>query len=266
MDIDAYRIISAFILSLIAGLSTGLGGCISLFIKKLSMKFLAITLGFSAGIMLYISMVEILDEARSLLNISFGPKTGLLYTLMSFFGGMIVIILINKLIPNDIKINNIVYHDNLKMKNKMFRLGIFTAIVIAIHNFPEGIATFVSSFHSLTHAVPIVLAIALHNLPEGILVSVPIYYATNDKRKALMYSFMSGMIEPLGALIGFLILLPVINNVVFGLLYGFVAGIMVFISLDELFPTAIEYGGNSLAITGLVSGMGFMALSLWLFI
>lgn len=266
MDIDVYRIISAFILSLIAGLSTGLGGCISLFIQKFNIKFLAITLGFSAGVMLYVSMIEILVETRELLNISFGSKVGLLYTLISFFGGMLIIILINRFIPSNIKINNISQHDNLKVKSKMFRLGIFTAVVIAIHNFPEGIATFVSSFHSPTRAVPIVLAIALHNLPEGVLVSVPIYYATNDKRKALAYSFLSGMAEPLGALLGFLILLPFINNTIFGLLYGIVAGIMVFISLDELFPTAIEYGGNSLAVTGLISGMGFMAFSLWLFI
>ncbi|MFA5602832.1 MAG: zinc transporter ZupT [Bacilli bacterium] len=261
MNIGLISIILAFILSLIAGLSTGLGGCIALFVKNTNTKFLAISLGFSAGVMIYVSMVEILSEANNYLSISFGEKIGTLYTIIGFFGGMLLINLINKLIPNDINIYN-----SQKNKARLMRTGLFTAIAIAIHNFPEGIATFISSVQSLKVGIPIVIAIALHNIPEGISVSVPIYYATNNKEKAFRYSLFSGMAEPLGALIGYLILLPFMNDVIFGVLYAVVAGIMVFISIDELLPAAREYGKHSLSIYGLVGGMIFMSISLWLFI
>jgi ZIP family zinc transporter len=264
MDISLYNIISAFVLSLIAGLSTGLGGCIALFAKNDDTKFLSFMLGFSAGVMIYISMVEILAEARGFLNISFGEKIGGLYTIIGFFGGMVIIKLIDKLIPCDINMR--LTRLNGKAKSNLFRTGLFTAIVIAIHNFPEGIASFISSLHSLRHALPIVIAIALHNIPEGISVSVPIYYATGSKEKGLFYSLLSGMAEPLGALIGFLILMPFISNTVFGFLYAIIAGIMAFISVDELLPAANEYGDHHLAIYGLVFGMMFMAFNLWLFI
>lgn len=260
-----YNILSAFILSLIAGLSTGLGGCIALFVKKPSMKFLSFMLGFSAGVMLYISMVEILEEATAFLTISFGNKIGTLLGLIGFFSGMLITKLINILFPKDPSIMEN-RTDNIKIKKKFFRTGLFTAIVIAIHNFPEGVATFTSSLHSLTHAIPIVLAIALHNIPEGISVAVPIYYATNNKNKAFTYSLLSGMAEPLGAFVGFLILMPFINNTIFGLLYALISGIMVYISFDELLPTANECGTHKLTILGLVFGMAFMAFSLWLFI
>jgi ZIP family zinc transporter len=266
MNINLYSIISAFVLSLIAGLSTGLGGCIALFAKNTNTRFLSISLGFSAGVMIYVSMIEILKEANEFLNISFGIKLGSLYTIIGFFFGMLLVGLIKRLIPNNI--DNYISKGNkdIEMKSKLFRTGLFTALAIALHNFPEGIATFISSIHSLVHAIPIVIAIALHNIPEGISVSVPIYCATNNKHKAFLYSLISGMAEPLGALIGYLILMPLINNTVFGILYSVIAGIMVYISFDELLPAAKEYGKHSLTILGLVFGMIFMSLSLWLFI
>jgi ZIP family zinc transporter len=260
MNVGLISITLAFILSLIAGLSTGLGGCIALFAKNTNTKFLAVSLGFSAGVMIYVSMVEILSEANNYLSTSFGEKIGTLYTIIGFFGGMLLINLVNKIIPNDVSITNQVN------KARLMRTGLFTAIAIAIHNFPEGIATFMSSVHSLKVGIPIVIAIALHNIPEGISVSVPIYYATNNKEKAFRYSLFSGMAEPLGALIGYLILLPFMNDVIFGVLYAIVAGIMVFISIDELLPAARKYGKHSLSIYGLVLGMIFMSISLWLFI
>lgn len=263
MNASLNNIISAFILSLIAGLSTGLGGCISLFARKSNTKFLSFMLGFSAGVMIYVSMVEILVDAREFLSLSFGYKIGGLYTIIGFFGGMLMIKLINKLVPTNIGIKPA---KDSKMKANLFRMGLFTAIVIAIHNFPEGIATFASSLHSLVHGIPIVVAIAIHNIPEGISVSVPIYYATDNKSKAFCYSLLSGMAEPLGALIGFLVLMPFMSDAIFGFLYSAIAGIMAFISLDELLPAANEYGSHRLAICGLVFGMGFMAIGLWLFI
>lgn len=149
---------------------------------------------------------------------------------------------------------------------KLMRMGVFTALAIAIHNFPEGLATFVSALQSPSIAIPIVVAIAIHNIPEGIAVSVPIYQATGSRKKAFCYSFLSGLAEPLGALIGWLLLMPIMTDTVFGIIFAAVAGIMVFISFDELLPAAREYGEHHLSIYGLISGMAVMAVSLLLFI
>lgn len=146
------------------------------------------------------------------------------------------------------------------------RMGIFTALAIAIHNFPEGLATFVSAMQEPSVAIPIVVAIAIHNIPEGIAVSVPIYQATGSKMKAFLYSFLSGLAEPIGALIGWFILMPIMNDIVFGIIFAGVAGIMVFISFDELLPAAREYGEHHLSIYGFISGMMVMAISLLLFL
>jgi ZIP family zinc transporter len=146
------------------------------------------------------------------------------------------------------------------------RLGVFTALAIGIHNFPEGMAAFISALQSPSIAIPVAAAIAIHNIPEGIAVSAPIYYATCNKKKAFLYSFVSGLAEPLGALTGYLILMPFINDIMFGVIFAAVAGIMVFISLDELLPAAREYGEHHLSIYGLIAGMMVMALSLLLFL
>lgn len=145
------------------------------------------------------------------------------------------------------------------------RLGVFTALAIAIHNFPEGIATFVSAFQDPGVAIPIVAAIAIHNIPEGIAVSVPIYQATGSRQKAFLYSFLSGLAEPIGALLGWLILIPIMSDMVYGIIFAGVAGIMVFISVDELLPASREYGEHHLSIYGLIAGMMVMATSLLLF-
>lgn len=156
--------------------------------------------------------------------------------------------------------------EEAQKNNKLMRLGLFTALAIAIHNFPEGLATFIVAIHDPQIAIPIALAIAIHNIPEGIAVSVPIYYATGSKRKAFFYSFLSGFSEPIGALAGYLILMPLMNDMLMGIIFALVAGIMVFISLDELLPAAREYGEHHLSIYGLVAGMMVMAVSLLLFI
>lgn len=145
------------------------------------------------------------------------------------------------------------------------RLGVLTALAIAIHNFPEGIATFVSAFQDPGVAIPIVAAIAIHNIPEGIAVSVPIYQATGSRQKAFLYSFLSGLAEPIGALLGWLILIPIMSDMVYGIIFAGVAGIMVFISVDELLPASREYGEHHLSIYGLIAGMMVMATSLLLF-
>lgn len=263
------NIVFAFVLTIIAGLSTGIGSCIAFFSKKTNTKFLSISLGFSAGVMIYVSMIEIFAKAKDSLVVPFGDKLGTGITILGFFGGILLIALIDKLIPkesNPHEIKNISQVENLTIsENRLMRTGIFTAIAIGIHNFPEGLATFISALQDPTIAIPIVVAIAIHNIPEGISVSVPIYYATGDKKKAFMYSFVSGLAEPIGALVGYLLLMPIMNDVVFGILFAGVAGIMVFISLDELLPLSREYGEDHLSIYGLVAGMAVMAVSLLLF-
>lgn len=263
------NVVLAFLLTLFAGLATGIGSCIAFFAKKTNTKFLSISLGFSAGVMIYVSMIEIFPKAQVALTASYGAKTGLLVTIIAFFAGMLLIGLIDRLIPSDHnphEVKSVGEDCPPPSKERLLRTGLFTALAIGIHNFPEGLATFVSALQAPALAIPIVVAIAIHNIPEGISVSVPIYYATGDKKKAFLYSFASGLSEPLGALVGYLVLLPIMSAAVYGILFAGVAGIMVFISLDELLPSAREYGEHHLSIYGLVGGMALMAISLWLFL
>lgn len=263
------EIMFAFLLTLFAGLSTGIGSIIAFFAKKTNKKFLSVSLGFSAGVMIYVSMIEIFVKAKDALTSEMGDKPGAWITVIAFFGGMFLIAVIDKLIPaeeNPHEVKNVVA-DNTEDVNqgKLMRMGVFTALAIAIHNFPEGMATFVSALQSPEIAIPIVAAIAIHNIPEGIAVSVPIYQATGSKKKAFLYSFVSGLAEPVGALIGWLVLLPIMSDTVYGIIFASVAGIMVFISVDELLPSAREYGEHHLSIYGLIAGMMVMAVSLLLF-
>ncbi|MCF8234492.1 MAG: zinc transporter ZupT [Bacteroidales bacterium] len=260
----------AFGLTVFAGLSTGIGSGLAFFAKKTNTKFLAIALGFSAGVMIYVSLVEIFYKAKYSLVSELGESTGYWITVAAFFGGIFIIALIDKLIPsfeNPHEMKKIEALGAEAMKNhKLKRMGLFTALAIAIHNFPEGLATFTAAMDDPGLGIAIAVAIAVHNIPEGIAVSVPIYYGTSSKRKAFWYSFSSGLAEPIGALIGYLVLMPFMNPVVFGILFASVAGIMVFISVDELLPGAREYGEHHYSIYGLVAGMAVMAVSLLLFV
>lgn len=263
------NVLFAFLLTLFAGLCTGIGSAIAFWSKRTNTAFLAVALGFSAGVMIYVSFMEIIQEALSLLTGEHGEKWGTWYTVLGFFGGILLIALIDRLIPageNPHEIHDVEELSSKKNTAHLKRMGVFTAIAIAIHNFPEGVATFTSALTSLEIAIPIAIAIAIHNIPEGISVSVPIYYATGSRRKAFWLSFASGMAEPLGALLGFLFLSRIMNDTIFGFLFAGVAGIMVFISLDELLPSAEKYGKHHHSIWGLVAGMGVMALSLLLFV
>jgi ZIP family zinc transporter len=262
----------AFLLTLIAGLSTGIGGAIAFFARRTNTKLLALSLGFSAGVMIYVSFSEILSEAHHTLAEGYGDKTGAWYAVLAFFGGMLLIALIDKLVPSyenphEIRsIEDMNKTDKLKDTNKLKRMGVLAALAIIIHNFPEGLATFTAALTDPSLGLAIAVAIAIHNIPEGIAVAVPFYYATGNRKKAFLLSFLSGLSEPVGAVIGFLILMPFMTPLVFGVIMAGVAGIMVFISLDELLPAAEEYGEHHLSIYGVVAGMAVMAVSLLLFI
>jgi len=269
---DWNNIIFAMGLTIFAGLSTGIGSIMALFARKTNTRFLSVALGFSAGVMIYVSMIDIFFTAQAMLVEALGEKTGQWLNVGAFFAGMFIIALIDKLIPtgdnpHDVKkVEDLGNEKSLPNTAKLLKTGVFTAIAIAIHNFPEGIATFTSALNNSGMGIVIAIAIAVHNIPEGIAVSIPVYYATGNRKKAFNLSFLSGLSEPVGALIGFLILIPVMNNVVFGILFAAVAGIMVFISVDELLPSAREYGEAHLSIYGLVAGMMVMAVSLLIFI
>ncbi len=264
------NVLFALGLTLFSGLSTGIGSIMSLLSKKFNPRFLAGSLGFSAGVMIYVSLVEIFVKAKDSLSVAHGVKIGNIYTVIAFFTGIALIALIDKLIPsfeNPHEIKNI-EEKNLNEANgkKLLRMGLFSALAIAIHNFPEGLATFMGALTDPTLGISIAVAIAIHNIPEGIAVSVPIYYATKQRKKAFWLSFLSGFAEPVGALIGYFILRNVFNESTFGVIFAGVAGIMVYISLDELLPTAEEYGEHHIAIGGLIAGMAVMAVSLLLFL
>ncbi|MCD7936928.1 MAG: zinc transporter ZupT [Tannerellaceae bacterium] len=266
-NIELQQVLIAFGLTLIAGLSTGIGSVLAFFTKRTNRKFLSTALGFSAGVMIYVSFMEMMPDAKESLTQFHGERTGTLYLLLAFFGGMGFINLIDFLIPEDKNPHEIQNVEQLRERPEaLHKTGMLIALSIAIHNFPEGIATFTSALNSLEIAIPITFAIAIHNIPEGIAVSVPIYQATGNKKKAFWLSFLSGMAEPVGALVGFLILLPFWTPSIHGLVLAAVSGIMVFISMDELLPSAQKYGEHHLSIIGLVAGMLVMAISLFLFI
>jgi ZIP family zinc transporter len=265
---ETHSVLLAFGLTIIAGLSTGIGSALAFFAKRTNTKLLSIALGFSAGVMIYVSFVEMFTAADQALRKELGDIEGSWATVGAFFGGILLIALVDKFVPSvenphEIhKIEEMGDKDQSYKYRKLFRLGIFSALAIAIHNFPEGLATFAAALKDPSIGIPIAVAIAIHNIPEGIAVSIPIYYATNSRKKAFIYSFLSGLAEPLGAVIGYLVLFSFFNDTVFGILFAMVAGIMVFISLDELLPAAGEYGEHHLSVYGLIIGMMVMAVSL----
>jgi len=269
----AGAVLFALGLTMLAGLSTGIGSALAFYTKRTNEKFLSAALGFSAGVMIYVSLVEIFAKAQNSLELVYGPTKGSWITTLGFFAGIGIIALIDHFVPSeenphemrDVGEMAATAEEKERSKNDaLMRMGLFSALAITIHNFPEGLATFVGALHEPALGVSIAVAIAIHNIPEGIAVSVPIYFATGSRRKAFRYSFLSGLTEPLGAVVGFFLLRSFISDAMFGIVFALVAGIMVYISLDELLPTAEKYGEHHVAIYGLIAGMGVMALSLLL--
>ncbi len=253
-----------FLLTLFAGLSTGIGSAIALLAKKTNKRLLSFSLGLSAGVMIYISFVELFKESQEILVLEHGEKPGMLLAILSFFAGMLLIGLIDKLVPSHENPHEIrsVEAGYEPPKGKLMRVGVLTALAIGIHNFPEGMATFTAAMQDPSLGIAIAAAVAIHNIPEGIAVSIPVFYATGSRKKAFYLSFLSGLAEPLGALIAFLVLAPFLSPLLMAYIFAIVAGIMVYISFDELLPAAQEYGEHHIAIYGLIAGMVIMAISL----
>lgn len=264
---QSQSLIIPLLLTLGAGLATGIGSAIAFFAPRTNKRLLSFALGLSGGVMVYVSFVELLHDARLTLQAVSGERMGDLYAVMAFFGGILLIGLIDRLVPaveNPHEAHTAEEMDHKPQHAKLMRMGLLTALAIAIHNFPEGIATFVTAADDTMLGVAIAVAVAIHNIPEGIAVSIPIYYATGNRAKAFRWSMLSGLAEPAGALLAWWLLAPYLSPSLTGVILAAVAGIMVFISLDELLPAAREYGEAHTAIYGVVSGMALMAVSLLL--
>ncbi len=264
-----------------AGLATGLGALVIFFSRRPPLALLSFGLGFSGGVMVYISLVELLPQSMEEIGNALGEKPGGWVALGCFFGGVLISALIDKLVPEPENPHEAVSLADMKRataetsglevpaeeavnKPAMARIGLLSALAIGIHNFPEGMATFAASLADLSLGFSVAIAVAVHNIPEGIAVAVPIYFATHSRAKAFTQSFLSGLAEPAGALLVFLVLMPFMNEIVIGGMLAAVGGVMVFISFDELLPTAKEYGRGHTAIIGVILGMAVMAVSLLL--
>jgi len=245
----------ALLLSTLAGLSTTIGSVLGIVVRKPGPKFMTITLGFSAGVMIHVSFVELLQG---------GVKAaGFMPAHFAFFMGMGIMFMVDALIPHDYLGQE--EHSGIGMRSSnLMKTGVFVALGIAIHNFPEGMAAFVGALEDPSLGIAIAIAIAIHNIPEGLAVAAPIYAATGSRKRAFLYSFFSGVAEPIGAGLAALILLPFLSEAILGYVLAGVGGIMVFISLDELIPVARSFGHEHLAIFGVMIGMIVMAVSLWM--
>ena len=270
------ELILAFSVTLAAGLATGIGSAIAFFTTSTNKAFFAVSIGFSAGVMIYLSFVEILPKANEYVANEVEAVTASIITTAALIGGMILMALLDYLVPSAAN-----PHENTKVeifedgskeareyaaKNKtLLRTGVVTALAIAMHNFPEGLATFLLVLDDPAVGIALAVAVAMHNIPEGIAVSVPVYYATKSRAKAFLYSFLSGLSEPAGAVIGFLILAPFLSDFLLGVIFAGVGGVMVFLAIDTLLPTARNSDRGHLSVYGVILGILVMAVSLILF-
>lgn len=259
------NILYPLLLTLVAGLATGIGSAIAFLARHTNKRLLSFSLGLSGGVMIYVSFVELFQQSQLTLAAEWGQRPGTAMTVACFFAGILLIGIIDRLVPsveNPHEAHRVEEMAEQPRNPKLMRMGLMTALAIAIHNFPEGIATFTTAVDDTTLGVAIAVAIAIHNIPEGIAVSVPVYYATGDRAKAFRLSLLSGVAEPVGALLAWLVLMPFMSPTLMGCILAGVAGIMVFISIDELLPAAREYGEAHISIYGVVTGMAVMAVSL----
>ena len=249
---EEHNILIPLLLTLGAGLATGIGSAIAFFAKRTNKRLLSFSLGLSGGVMIYVSFVELFQQANTTLSAEWGAHTGVIVTVASFFAGILLIGVIDRLVPsieNPHEAHRVEEMDHQPHNPRLMRMGVMTALAIGIHNFPEGIATFTSAVDNMALGV-------------AIAVSLPIYYATGDRRKAFRLSLLSGLAEPVGAVLAYLVLTPFMTPTLMGCILAGVAGIMVFISIDELLPAAREYGEAHISIYGVVAGMALMAVSL----
>lgn len=258
------QILVAFLVTIIASLATVIGGVLVCFFKQPSPRLLSFGLAFAAGAMVYISLTEILNKSIESFSNIYPENVGYSFATFAFLGGLVLVLILDRVIPNP--------HDGLEEKSsqalntkQIMRTGLLTMFAITAHNLPEGLATFFATLDSPTVGAPLALAIAIHNIPEGIAIALPVYIATQNKLYAVAASFVSGLAEPIGALLGYIFLAPYLNDLVYGIVFGIIAGVMVYLALDELLPTAKKYAKGHETVYGLVIGMSTLAISLVVF-
>ena len=265
-DPSTSAVLVALAVTLAAGLATALGSLLVIFAKGPNPRLLAFGLAFAGGAMVYVSLTEIFAKSVASFTLAYDARLGFTFATFAFLAGLLLVMAIDMLVPNP--------HDtlttddpSLREHNREYirRVGLLTAVAITVHNFPEGLATFFATLGNPAVGLPLAFAIAIHNIPEGIAIAVPVYYATHNKAWAFGASLLSGLAEPLGAIIGFTLLSRYLNDAVFGAVFGIIAGSMVFLAIDELLPAAKRYAKGHETVYGLVSGMGVLALSLVLF-
>ena len=266
-------LVLAFAVTLFAGLATGIGSTIAFFTKTTNKSFFALSMGFSAGVMIYLSFAEILPKATGYIQSETGSVEAAAIAAGALIGGMVLMALIDAVVPSGAN-----PHENTQVEllgstqtpiegigvenQRLLKMGVFLALAIAIHNFPEGLATFLLVLDDPEIGIALAVAVAMHNIPEGIAVSVPVYYATKSRLKAFKLSFLSGLAEPAGAVIGYLILAPFLSDFLLGVIFAAVAGVMTFLAIDTLLPTAKNSARGHLTVYGFMLGMSVMALSL----
>lgn len=249
--------VQALILSVAAGLATLLGMLFILISPKKNEKLLSISLGFAAGVMISVSFTDLFPNSVNFLEGSFSHPLSILIAVASLGAGIGLAALLDHFVPHQAydEASGDRPHQNL------FRVGVVSTLAIALHNFPEGIATFMAGYDNLTLGLSVAVAIALHNIPEGISVAMPIYFATGSKKRAFGYTFLSGIAEPLGAFLAFLVLRPLMSDLLMGILFSLVAGIMLYISIEELLPSSRQYGHDRSALIATFIGICFMPLT-----
>jgi ZIP family zinc transporter len=265
-EISTQNLWIAFGLTFAAGLATAVGSLLVLFSKRPNPRLLAFGLAFAGGAMVYVSLSEILNKSIASFTLAHGERLGFTYGTIWFLAGVLLVMVIDHLVPNP--------HETLDKQDPAFReqnrshirrVGLLSAVAITAHNFPEGLATFFATLESPSIGLPLAFAIAIHNVPEGIAIAVPVYFATGRKSYAFGASLLSGLAEPVGAAIGYFALAGSLSHSTFGAVFGLIAGIMVFLALDELLPAAKRYARGHETVYGLVIGMATIAVSLALF-
>jgi len=266
IEISTANLLTALAVTTGAGLATGFGSLLVFASKKPNARILAFGLAFAGGAMVYVSLSEILNKSIFSFTQGYGDKLGFTFGTLAFLTGVGMIVLIDHLVPNP--------HERLEVDDPFFkehnaeyirRVGLLTALAITAHNFPEGLATFFATLENPAVGLPLAFAIAIHNVPEGIAIAVPVFYATGNKTYAFVACLLSGLAEPIGAILGYALLRPYLSDAVFGSVFGIIAGVMVFLALDELLPAAKRYAKGHETVYGLITGMGALAVSLVLF-
>lgn len=246
----------ALVLSFFAGMSTLLGALIIFVMNKKSEKLVTISLGFAGGVMISVSFTDLLPNANALLTQYGGYRFGILSEVFFLLAGVVIAGLLDRFVPHEPEENG-----DGKVHENLFRVGFVSTMAIDLHNFPEGIATFMAGYENMALGISIAAAIAMHNIPEGISVAMPIYFATGNKMKALKYTFLSGIAEPLGALLAFFVLKPFINDLTLGIIFALISGVMLYIAIEELIPSSRQYGYSKEALSATFMGIALMPLS-----